>query len=90
MIDFDVDICVLVEIQNDDVLYPAGIRIECCGAGKQYFLASKELRDNTISKLAKFCVQTNFESKYLLKEKIGSGNFGKVRYQPEISPKMFV
>ncbi len=79
MIDFDVDTCIIIETTNNEALYPAGILIECFGASRQYFLASKELRDNAICKFGKFCVQTNFDSKYLLKEKIGSGNFGRVR-----------
>lgn len=79
MINLDIDICLIVEITNDNPKYPCGLRIDCCGATKEYFLASQELRNSLVKKIGKYCIQTNFESKYILQEQIGSGNFGKVR-----------
>ncbi len=78
MIDLDIDVCILVEISNDNPKYPSGFRIECSGAVKNYYLASAELRDNMVKRIGKYCIQTNFDSKYLLQEQLGSGNFGKV------------
>lgn len=78
MIDLDNEVCLLNEIKNSNPKYPCGFRIDCCGASREYFLTSPELRDSTVKKLGKFVIQTNFESKYILQEKIGSGNFGKV------------
>ena len=82
MINLVKKVCYLERVVVEGAKYPYGLKIESRAAAKEYFFSSPEPIQLMMDSLRTTCILRNFESNYSMLDKLGSGNFGKVRQAP--------